>query len=125
MKENDKEDEKDLFIKENQKSENFSESSELLEILEEDKDSDDNDSETDENKIPRILTTYKIKDYLMMIFLLLSSSVNFSILYIPFVTFGISYIFLLLKYNNHLNSVKRKIEIISLIYSFLLYFYLI
>ena len=56
----------------------------------------------------------------MMIFLLLSSSVNFSILYIPFVTFGISYIFLLLKYNNHLNSVKRKIEIISLIYAFLL-----
>ena len=74
----------------------------------------------EQNKIIRSIAIYKIKDYLMMIFLLLSSSVNFSILYIPFILLGISYILLLLKFDNHLLSMKRKIEIFTFIYSFLL-----
>ena len=90
-------------------------------IIDEDKDSDDEfDPKYNARKRLRAINIYKIKDYLMMIFLLLSSSVNFSILYIPFIILGISYVFLLLKYNNHMNSMKRKIEIISLIYAFLL-----
>ena len=56
----------------------------------------------------------EFKDHLMIGFLLLSSSVNFNILYLPFIFIGISYIFFLSKYN------KRIIEIISFIYSILL-----
>ena len=120
MKENDKEDENELNLKESQNSESDFEIPWGFEIEGEDNDSDENDSEYQEKKIARALSIFKIKDYLMMIFLLLSSSVNFSILYIPLIVIGMSYIFLLLKYTNHLNSMKRKLEIISLIYSFLL-----
>ena len=56
----------------------------------------------------------EFKDHLMIGFLLLSSSVNFNVLYLPFIFIGISYIFFLSKYN------KRIIEIISFIYSILL-----
>ena len=120
MKENDKEDENELNLKESQNSESDFEIPWGFEIEGEDNDSDENDSEYQEKKLTRALSIFKIKDYLMMIFLLLSSSVNFSILYIPLIVIGMSYIFLLLKYTNHLNSMKRKLEIISLIYSFLL-----
>ena len=120
MKENDKEDKNELNLKESQNSESDFEIPWGFEIEGEDNDSDENDSEYQEKKIARALSIFKIKDYLMMIFLLLSSSVNFSILYIPLIVIGMSYIFLLLKYTNHLNSMKRKLEIISLIYSFLL-----
>ena len=80
-------------------------------------------SSEESKEILKKITKYKIKDYLMMIFLLLSSSLNFSILYIPLILFGIYYIFLLRKFNNHNISIKRKIEKISFIYSFLLFLF--
>ena len=94
---------------------------EIVGIPEDDKDSDDEDDiKINEKKRKKWIRISKIKDYLMMIFLLLCSSVNFSILYIPCIILGISYIFLLLKFNNHMYQVKKKIEIISLVYSSLL-----
>ena len=70
-----------------------------------------------EPKYERQTIKYEIKDNLMMAFLLLSSSVNFSILYIPLIILGISYIFISLKFKN---AIKRKIEIFSIIYCILL-----
>ena len=119
MKENDKEDENDLNLKDSQNSGSDFEIPWGYEFDGDDNDSEENDPEYEEKKETRALSIYKIKDCLMMIFLLVSSSVNFSILYIPLIITGMSYIFLL-KYNNHSNSIKRKLEIISLIYSFLL-----
>ena len=71
-------------------------------------------------KIKRKITIYNIKDHLMMIFLLLSSIVNFSILYIPLVIIGILYISLLLNNNNDNKRIKLKLEICCLIYCILL-----
>ena len=88
-------------------------------IIDEGEGSDDDEVENIEENFSKRIAMHKIKDYLMMIFLFLSSSVNFSILYIPCIILGISYIFILLKYTNHLNKIKRKIEIISLVYSLL------
>ena len=117
--ENEEDDEKFLLIENNQSNKfGFSIYDDI--IMEEDKDSDDDVTEHNEEKLSNRIAIHKIKDYLMMIFLFLSSSVNFSILYIPCIILGISYIFILLKYTNHLNKIKRKIEIISLVYSLLL-----
>ena len=94
---------------------------EIVRFPEEDKDSDDEDDiKINEKKRKKWIGISKTKDYLMMIFLLLCSSVNFSILYIPCTILGISYILLLLKFNNHMYQIKKKIEIISLVYSSLL-----
>ena len=94
---------------------------EVVGIPEDDKDSDDEDDiKINEKMRKKWIRISKTKDYLMMIILLLCSSVNFSILYIPCIILGISYIFLLLKFNNHMYQVKKKIEMISLIYSSLL-----
>jgi hypothetical protein len=71
-----------------------------------------------EKKREELIILYIIKDYLMITFLLLSSSVNFSIPYIPFIILGITYIFLSLRFKY--NVIKRIIEIFSLLYSFLL-----
>ena len=72
------------------------------------------------NKIKRKILIYNIKDHLMMIFLLLSSSMNFNLLYIPFIIIGISYIFLLFNNNSNSRGTKLKIEIVCLIYCILL-----
>ena len=92
-------------------------------IIDEGEGSDDDEVENIEENFSKRIAMHKIKDYLMMIFLFLSSSVNFSILYIPCIILGISYIFILLKhikYTNDLNQIEIKIEIISLVYSLLL-----
>ena len=72
------------------------------------------------NKKKRKILIYNIKDHLMMIFLLLSSTMNFSILYLPLIVIGILYILLLLNHNNDIKRIKLKIEIGCLIYSILL-----
>ena len=71
-------------------------------------------------KIKRKIKIYNIKDHLLMIFLLISSSMNFSILYIPLFIIGIIYIYLLFNNNNNNKKTKLKIEISCLIYSVIL-----
>ena len=71
-------------------------------------------------KSKRKILIYNIKDHLMMVFLLLSSSMNFSILYIPLIIIGIIYISLLLNNNNDTKRIKLKIEIGCLIYCIIL-----
>ena len=72
------------------------------------------------NKKKRKIIIYNIKDHLMMIFLLLSSTMNFSILYLPLIVIGILYILLLLNHNNDIKRIKLKMEIGCLIYCILL-----
>ena len=74
-------------------------------------------------KINRKIFIYNIKDHIMMISLLISSSMNFSILYIPLVIIGLFYIILLLNNNKDNKTTKLKIEIICLIYSILLFIF--
>ena len=92
----------------------------LDDIAEEDSSVINDELDEEAINIKKILFIYNLKDHLMMIFLLLSSSLNFSALYLPFIIIGISYIFLLLKQNNLRKEIKMKIEIICLIYSTLL-----
>ena len=93
----------------------------LFETIEDTQDTLDAESTESEININKVISIYKMKDHLMMIFLLLSSSLNFSALYMPNIILGISYIYLTLKYNNNLiKYIKMKIEIISLIYSIIL-----
>ena len=122
MKENIQEDDNDEF---EELSLDNNRSSNQIDLLydglnQENTDTEESKSELNDSRIKTGITIYKIKDLLMFIFLLLSSSVNFSILYIPLIIIGMSYIFLLLEYNNGMNLIKRKLEIISLIYSLLL-----
>ena len=73
-----------------------------------------------QDSINRKIIIYNIKDHIMMFFLLVSSSMNFNILYIPSVLTGLYYIFLLFNNNKDHKRKKLKIEIIFLIYSVLL-----
>ena len=73
-----------------------------------------------QNSINRKILIYNIKDHIMMYFLLVSSSMNFNILYIPSILTGLYYIFLLFNNNKDYKRKKLKIEIIFLIYSVLL-----
>ena len=63
---------------------------------------------------------FNIKDYIFFFFLMISSSINFSYLYLPFIFFGIIYIFLLGNNSDCSKKFKFSIEIISVIYSILL-----
>ena len=72
------------------------------------------------NKIKRKILIYNIKDHILMIFLLISSSMNFSILYIPLFIIGIIYIYLLYNNNNNSKKIKLNIEISCLVYSVIL-----
>ena len=73
-----------------------------------------------QNSLNRKILIYNIKDHIMMFFLLVSSSMNFNILYIPSILTGLYYIFLLFNNNKEHKRKKLKIEIIFLIYSVLL-----
>ena len=63
---------------------------------------------------------YNIKDYIFCFGILLTSSINFSYLYLPYVLFGIIYIFLIRTNNYSSKKLKFVIEIIFFIYSILL-----
>ena len=83
-------------------------------------DGENNIGESEKINIRKIRIIFEIKDHLMLLFLLLSSSVNLSALYLPFIFIGIGFLFLLLKYSAYMNDIKRRIEIFSLVYSILL-----
>ena len=63
---------------------------------------------------------YNIKNYIFFLAIMLVPSINFSYLYLPFVFFGIIYIFLMQSNNYCSNNFKFTIEIIIFIYSILL-----
>ena len=63
---------------------------------------------------------YNIKDYIFCFGIMISSSINFSYLYLLYVFFGIIYIFLIRSNNYSSKKLKFVIEIISFIYSILL-----
>ena len=66
------------------------------------------------------ITLYIIKDFLMMLILLLSSSLNFNYLYFPFILVGLIYNCLILENKSNSRRIKFILEIIIFIYSFLL-----
>ena len=78
------------------------------------------DSKNKIKKLNRKILIYNIKDIILMSSLLLSSSLNFSILYIPLILIGITYIYFLFNNNNDIKKIKFKIEIFCLIYSILI-----
>ena len=63
---------------------------------------------------------YNVKDFIMMFFLLLSSSINFNYLYIPFIIIGLLYYCLILENKSKARRKKFILEIIVFIYSILL-----
>ena len=63
---------------------------------------------------------YNIKDFIIMLCLLLSSSFNFNYLYLPFIMIGIFYNCFILENKNKNRNIKFILEIIILIYSILL-----
>ena len=63
---------------------------------------------------------YNIKDFIIMLCLLLSSSFNFNYLYIPFILIGIFYNCLILENKNKNRNIKFVLEIIILIYSIII-----
>ena len=63
---------------------------------------------------------YNIKDYIFFFGLMISSSINFSYLYLPFIALGIVFIFLIRNNNYGAKKFKFILEIISFIYSVLL-----
>ena len=63
---------------------------------------------------------YNIKDYIFFFILMISSSMNFSYLYLPFIFFGIIFKFLIGNNKEFSKSLKYLLEIISLAYSILL-----
>ena len=63
---------------------------------------------------------YNIKDYIFFFILMISSSMNFSYLYLPFIFFGIIFKFLIGYNADFSKSLKYLLEIISLAYSVLL-----
>ena len=63
---------------------------------------------------------FNIKDYIFFFFLMISSSINFSYLYLPFIFFGIIFILLIGNNKDCSKKIKFAIEILSLIYSILL-----
>ena len=63
---------------------------------------------------------YNIKDYTLIFFLLISSSLNFSILYFPYIIFSFLLSLSKASYNKRIYKFKKLSELIILIYSFLL-----
>ena len=63
---------------------------------------------------------YTIKDFIMMLILLLSSLLNFNYLYLPFLMAGLSYNCLILENKDNSRKTKFVLELIIFIYAFLL-----
>ena len=63
---------------------------------------------------------YNIKDYTLIFVLLMSSSLNFSILYFPYIIFSFLLSLSKASYNKRIYKLKKLSEMIILIYSFLL-----
>ena len=66
---------------------------------------------------------YNIKDYLLFFSLMISSSMNFSYLYYPFTILGIILNFLIGQNNIINKSYKSKIELVSIVYSSVLFIF--
>ena len=79
---------------------------------------DEEDTMEKDSEAPKIL--YNAKDYIFTFFLLMSSSVNCSILYYPYILLGFILTFFLYSYSQNVKKFKTICELCTIIYSALL-----
>ena len=77
------------------------------------------------NNINRYITLYNLKDFLLMLGLLLSPSFSFSYLYYPFIISGILYAIIIYKNTSKYKKFKSVFTFIVFIYSLLILFFII